>query len=422
MIALRNGENYLATLFRYTPLTAVRHGVLGMTRDALMTTGADLPAGNLTAAAAPLCSVLGVADLDAVPEALRIMAGRPPRAVTSALRDPKLVRALTTGLDMLGLLQLSDQVATWVPTASVLPLPLSERGQMERAQMVAALRARCGELIEAWRAAGGVDLAPNAVPVDGRALTAAARAWQLPLVNGALPPVPTAAAALHPNRLGRTAAIVAFSRARQAMSMSCPAPEEWVFEAIAMVIAVGEAISPASMDLPASTLRRLAAPSQVPVEVRSGVVGNTGFSLDYWWPIFDSWGSQSATVARAIPTAWKLSTVEADVLVWALCSAAVRLAMAASAPARPTGPAIRMIGGGAVPVVDPWPAHAEAEFSVWVTGARSVWMLMQSARSLETRTVWPGCTAPLLSDDASWPWQTPSDGKLADVPAGESEA
>ena len=419
-LALRNPEAHLRAVLARTPVTAARYGVLGMVHDGLIDQGLDL-AEHLVRTAAPLCSALGVEDVYGVPAALQQMVGRPPRAVADALCDPQLVKVLYLALDAFGLFDLADDVRTWSRHEDVAIRSLSNLEVLSRSELVVQLRRRCGELINAWRDAGGVDLAPTH-GLDGRALTAAARAWQLPLVNGALPAKPTAAAALYPNRLGRTAAVVAISRARQALSMSCPAPEEWVFEALAMVIAVGEAIGPKTEHVSVATLSKGTAPGEVPVEVASGPVGDSGFSIDRWWPTFDSWGSQSPVIVRAIPTAWRLRDWEADVLVWALCSAAVRLAVAASAPSLPSSRSFRALGEVPTTSVDPWPAHMKAELPVWEAGAQSVWKLMQSARLAKARAPWPGCSVPLLSDDASWPWQSPSDGKLAGVPAGESGA
>jgi hypothetical protein len=417
-ITLAHGERHLRVLMNATRLTAVRYGLLDALSDAVTTGGYDDLATSLSEAAAPLCAALEVTELPDVPYALQSMTGRPPRRVMTALRGEALAWAVSRSFDVVGLYELADRARTWSPEAArgLNPGSLSADALAERRSLADSLRVRAREIYAAWlKVPGGVDLAPSMV-MDGRALTAAARAWQLPLLNGTMQPAPMATAALHPNRLGRTAAIVAFSRAREALSSSRCVPDVLVFESVALLIAVGEAISgPNDLDNKASRSRRKylrgehgVVPVQVPlgesVNVRSGAVGEGGYQLDCWWPVFDSWGSQSARTAQAIPTAWKLTAVEADVLVWALCSVAVRLAVAAMSPV--TATPSKIVGAASAAVGDSWSTHWASESSTWEAGARFVWSLMQGTRGLEGRTVWPGQCEWSLKDEASWPWRS----------------
>jgi hypothetical protein len=397
-VTLRDGERHLSRLLSHTPVTAARNGALNMLYDALASASPPVPMiDELTAAAVPLCEALKVPDLDAVPAALCALEGRPPRAVVRALRSPQMVDAMCTSLDMLGLIELSGRVAQWGPVdpsnPSMSALALSGSDREQRGQLVGQLRARTAELIAEWERVGVV-MRPG-TPMDGRSLVAAARAWQVPMVNGEVPPRTRASAALHPNRLGRTAAVVAYSSMRKALSSDCSAPDRWVFEAIALLVAVGEAISRP----PEEEGYAWGDTSGLQVQVRVGQrMGEESFDPDAWWPKFDAWGTHTSRIARSIPTAWKLGSVEADVLVWALCSVAVRLAVAASAPV--------VVGQGRrlSTESDPWPAHRDAELPRWTEGARSVWALMQSGRPFELWTAFPELVVPALDVDHSWPW------------------
>lgn len=400
-ITLRNGEHHLSALLRGSPVTAARHGALGVAHDALLAARLPEAAQRLAAAAGPLTVALDVEDIYGVDQALYGLAGRPPTKVARELRCPEMVTALKCGLDLLGLHELADVVATWGPqdpnnpTATV---PMSRSAWEARTALVDALAERVGELMAEWRRSGMV-IGRESVAVDGRSLLAAARAWQLPMINGTISPTPTATAALHPNRLGRTAAVIAYSRMGQLIHS--PAPDAEIFEALAMLVAVGEAIS---IEPPWNGMNASAANhGLIPVKIRNGEsVSDASMGTDFWWPVFSSWGSSSKRMAVAIPTAWRLTEVEGDVLVWALCSAAARLAVAASAP-QPEGK-LRRINSQDARVVT-WPEYEATATPEWESGARSVWALMQRPRRFEARTAWPECVAPAVGVEHSWPWR-----------------
>jgi hypothetical protein len=396
-ITLRDGGSHLARLLNHSPVTAARNGVLNMLYDALTSANPPVPMyEELATAAAPLCAALGVPDLESVPDALCALEGRPPRAVAAAVRSPELVTAMRDSLDMLDLPSLASRVAQWGPMNPADPpssaLPLSKAGRAARGELVAQLRERTAELMAEWIRVD-VQMCPGAA-TDGRARAAAARAWQVPMITGSVPALPQASAALHPNRLGRTAAVVAYSSLPKAMSDACSAPSRWVFEAVALLVAVGESLRPENW-MPGAWGSR---DGSARVAVRTGEsISLESHGPDAWWPVFDAWGTHQVRIAKSIPTAWKLTTVEADVVVWALCSAAVRLATAASAP-------LKMLGRSVVEPVDPWPAHRDVELPRWTQGARSVWALMQSARPFQEWTAWPELMTPELGVDHSWPW------------------
>lgn len=412
-ITLRNGEHHLRALLRHSPFTAARNGVLAVVHDGLVSIDALPAAEDLSEAAAPLTSVLDVPDLDAVDGALCALNGRPPAAVSRALTSPRLVSTLCHSLDMLGAADCSDQVARWGPRNPDRPgeaLPLEVADRASRWELVSALRVRTAELLAAWRARGMI-ISAELANVDGRSLTAAARTWQVPMITGTLPPAPEAAAALHPNRLGRTAATVAYSRIGSLVRS--PAPDAAVFEPLALMVAVGEAVSVEDLGTARegdgeigmmswnSSSAQAAVRGQLPVQVRDGhPVRDEAADLNVWWSVFSSWGSTSKRLATAIPTAWRLSAVEADVLVWAMCSAAARIATAASMPSEDA--AVRKLG---VRHGVSWEDHWAAEFPRWEAGARSVWVLMQKGRRFESRTPWPMLLAPAVDTESSWPWR-----------------
>lgn len=401
-VTLSHGETYLASLLDRPAISAVRNHVLGMLCDALITDRQAPLADEIKRAATPLCSALGVEHVDDLPAALSKVTGRPTRQVRNALHAPELAAAVANGLDALTLLDTADRARLWSTETSAIVAGqmLPEEALHARAELMTGLVKRARKILSLWRGDGGVDLAPR-VPIDGRCLASIARAWQVPLVRGELLPPPTATVALYPNRLGRLAAALAFVRAGAALDPQRCAPDAWVYESCALLVAVGDWIGGDGV--------RAEAASQV--SPRTGrpmwAKDDELFQLNCWWPVFDSWGSQSKAVAKAVETAWKLTEVQADVLVWALCSVAARLATAASAPDRPLVASARPVPGAAVVVEDPeagWPDHRVAELPTWEAGARSVWSLMLSTRRLEGRTPWPGCLEWSLDDASSWPW------------------
>jgi hypothetical protein len=411
-ITLRDGGHVLRALLEHSPTSAARHGVLHVMHDALCQNKAAWLADELVAAAAPLATVLDVPDIHAIDGALRAIRGRAPAAVTRALLSPELIAVLCDGLDSLGLLDLRAEVVRWGPRGGVDSadaLPLAADARQARAQLLGQLQQRASELLAEWYASGtqfGVDL----VHVDGRSLLAAARVWQVPMITGTVPSPPQAASALHPNRLGRTATALTYSRLPALFHSVAPIKE--IFEALALLVAVGEAISvpveptperegPIGMMRWDQDTARQSVRGELPVRVRVGEpIGEESKTVDYWWPVFSSWGSTSKRLATAIPTAWRLSNVEADVLVWALCSVAARISIAASA-AQPQQKPYTL--GGPVERLN-WEEHFAAEFPGWEVGAQSVWSLMQQQRRFADRTQFPGLLVPVLGNDQSWPW------------------
>ena len=407
---------HLRALLRHSPYTAARNGVLGLVLDALVQGDHTAEIDQLSEAAKPLADVLDVGSLYEISDGLHAVTGKPPTAVSRALAAPPMVDALCYALDALECYELGLLVERWGPRrdngAQVAPALLNE-ARVARWDLVSRLLARAGALYAGWREQG-VMFGINKIHIDGRTMSAAARAWQVPMITGVIPELPTASAVMHPNRLGRTAATVAYARLPEVVNS--PAPDAAVFEPIALLVAVAEAISGGvdgtrlseQSDLGAvvwdSAAVERAKRGQVRVRVRDvdEPVSPESADLATWWPVFTSWGATSRLV-QAVPTAWRLSDVEADVLVWALCSAAVRIAIAASMPRSHGRRAI-----GAAEELD-WPAFYRGELPRWDAGAQSVWRLMQTPRRFALRTPWPGSftLAPKLHAPASWPWCPP---------------
>jgi hypothetical protein len=341
------------------------------------------------------------------------------------------VDPLTRALDEVLLFRHSDRVRMWL-TADLelddLDAASSEQRQ-ERRQLVGLLLARVRELLTGWQELGRVGqfkLTPSeAPPVDGRVLVAAARAWRVSdLARGAeaaLPPV-TAASAKHANRLGRTAAAVAASRLPTALRAptSC-APSVAVEEAFALLVAVAEAVSQPGIvpgrpsDEVVSTVMR----GELAFSVRLGAkveVEGLSASMSSWWSVLDAWGTTSRKVAGVLPTAWKLSAAEGDVVVWALCSAACRLALATAVSAESIGLRPSTQEGASL-----WDKVVATRLPTWEAGAMSVWTLLQSTRGPSDRSVWPAAVFATPGDESSWPWAPTVEeaGTLVSVPATE---
>jgi hypothetical protein len=397
-LTLSHLDEHLGALLASSPVTAARHGLLGLVHDALM---ADAPfmADVLTEGAADVLTELGVATVYEVPAALRARQGRPPTRIVSALRSPDMVDALHRCLYQVsgGNPDVSALALEWGPLSddpgAVAPLRRDDLGA--RTELVDQLRVRTAEIIAGWRQAQ-MGLARGGRAMDGRTLATAARVWQIPLVTGELPEVaPTAAAALYPNRLGRSAAAVIFSKVNAAISANVGGFDvSAIFEPLALLVAIGESISIADFT---DTHRKLALKGALPVRVRCGEpLTDMALDVHSWWPVFSSWGSSARRDAVAIPTAWRLSGAEADVLVWALCSVAVRLAVASTAPRSGTASITRF----------DWSAHVAEKSPQWEAGAASLWSLMQRGRQVEKRTAWPETIFPALKDAATWPWRS----------------
>lgn len=399
-------DHHVGVLLHSTPITATRHGLLGLVCDHLEGADRSWAAEDLQTACTDLMALLDVPTVYEIPAALRARRGRPPKAVVAALRAPDVVAALCRGLDELDLGGLYRYAQAWGPQESGLTVPLAPVDRDRRAALVSALRRRAGEILAAWREVK-VQWRAESVAVDGRTLVAAARAWQVPMINGEVLSPPESTAARYPNRLGKSAAAVAFARYRDAHCSQ--APHEAFFEPLALLVTVGEAISRGSWEQP-DLSRSLRGYVGLEIPGEGAPVPDSALSVLRWWPVFSAWGASGRREASAIPTAWRLSEAEGDVLVWALCSAAIRLALAGSLPQFDRAQAL-----AGAPV--PWREHVAAELPGWEAGARSLWALMQSTRDVSKRTAFPGMLLP-GSDRESWPWFSPSadDGRLGDVP------
>lgn len=382
----------LGALLALSPIRAARGGVLSFIRGAL-TEQTPFLAARIDTEAHALTSVLGVETVRDVPEGLANLPGRPPARVSAALRSPGLVEALCMGLDQLGLPELRELVSQWGPTegGELGAVPLRAQGLVERTELVDALRERAVQILAAWGEMS-LEIGPDGLRVDGRTLATASRVWQVPVLTGSMQPAPTAAAALYPNRLGRSAAAVAFAKVNEALLSE--APVDAFAPSLALLVALGEAITPVDPDDEATRVR--AERGALPVTVRlHAPVRGMACDVHAWWPFFASWGASERRVAIALPTAWKLSTAEADVILWTLTRAASSLAVAAAAPRR---------RGRSVTPFD-WGAHVAREAPIWEAGASSVCGLMQRGRLPQLRTEMPAGPLPSIHEPDAWPWR-----------------
>jgi hypothetical protein len=385
----------LAALVGHSPVRAARGGVLSFVSGALADQTPWLTE-RIHEAAGPLLTELGVETVHDVPSGLAKLEGRPPLRVVSALRSPEMVEALCAGLYQLGFQDLMNQLAQWGPQGDgpLATVPLRPADTRVRSELVDRLRGRAVEIMQWWVSAK-VELTTSDLRVDGRTLTTAARVWQVPQLTGSMLPPPSAAAALYANRIGRSAAAVAFSKINKAILSH--APDSAVGEPLALLVALGEAITAENLD--DERTRVQVARGTLPVQVRSGEpVGVMARDVQGWWPMFSAWGSSERRGAISLPTAWKLSTAESDVVVWLLIRIAVSLALAASAPSR----AVRL----ASPF--PWSDHVAQEGPAWELGATSVWTLMQRGRLPQLRTAMPEGGLPSVFDAKAWPWRCPT--------------
>lgn len=403
---LSRHDTNLAALLYGSPYTAARYGVLGFVHDAL-TEQAPWFATAIEAAAARLLAELDVATVYDVPRALFEREGRPPARVTEALRCAEMVEALRDGLWQLGYADLSDRVTAW--NAAVFDtsaaVALTGEGLAVRRELLERLLDRAQEILLKWYELD-VRLSAKESRVDGRTLAVAARVWQIPLVNGEMTPAPRAAAALYANRLGRSVAAVAHSRLNDALCST--APDVAVTEPLALLVAIGESITTARMSQSDMTL---SSKGGLRVSVRNGKsLSDASLSPHAWWPVFSAWGSSERRREIVVPTAWKLTCAEADVLLWLLCRVTAQLAVVASAPQR--------VAISVAPF--DWAGHVETKAPQWAAGVESVWSLMQRGRKPPQRTevpATPGALLPRLGDVDSWPWRPEATDTLESVPA-----
>lgn len=308
------GRN-LGALLALSPVRAARGGALGWLSEALLDQTPFL-AERIETAAAELIRILGVDTVLGIPDGLAKLPGRPPAKVIAALRSSDMVEALCMGLDQLNFPELRELVAQWGPTddSESGAVPLRPQGLAERAELVDALRERAVQILAAWSEVS-LEIDQGGLRVDGRTLATAARVWQVPTLTGSMQPAPTAAAALHPNRLGRSAAAVAFMKVNGALASE--APIDVVAPSLALLVALGEAITPIDPD--SEAVRVQAHKGGLPVTVRShGPVRDLACDVHAWWSFFASWGASERRSAILTPTAWRLSPAEADVIVWTL--------------------------------------------------------------------------------------------------------
>jgi hypothetical protein len=382
----------LGALLAMSPVRAARGGALGVIRGAVAEQTPFL-AERIEASAAGLTAALSAESVFDVPDRLARLSGRPPVAVTAALRSPEMVEALCMGLDQLGFPELRELVEQWGPQegGELAAVPLRPQGLIERAKLIDGLRERAVQILTAWGEAS-LEIGLGDLRMDGRTLATASRVWQVPVLTGSMRPAPTAAAALHPNRLGRSAAAVAFAKINEALASE--APIDAVAPALALLVAIGEAITSVSSESEAARVR--SARSGLPVSVRlHAPVRGMSRDVHAWWPFFASWGASERRSVITTPTAWRLSPTEADVILWVLTRVAASLAVAASAPRR----------RGRLLVPFDWAAHVEREAPIWEAGASSVCALMQRGRLPQLRTKMPSGPLPSVYEPDAWPWR-----------------
>lgn len=402
-----------ADLLRSRPPTAARNGLLTLLDVALEETEQVARRADLAAAARPLCSALGAADVRDVARALSTSIGRAPRDAERALISLELTTVCADALDSLGCEDLAPALRAWTDTRAhrtALP-PYTTEAREERRKLAAALLTRAAQLgrVVADRTAGfhWKDAPPprGDGSVDGRTLRASAGAWQRPEILGYPESTPDTRVARYPNRVGRVSAALAFARMRAALR--APAPDEWVTHPILLLAAVAESISP--LDPTDPNAHAQAMRGDLAVVVRDGEPDLKFLGMPYIWKTLAHWGHSDSRKSSVLPLAWNLTgnTAWADVLVWAVCSAAARLSVASEREVRDTRTVHR----------EPtWEDHLAAEWDKWESGAQSAWMLMQSGREPLDRTAFPGRLTPVLTDPATWPWQSERDPWADDEP------
>lgn len=413
----KSTDRALTALIGGSPIAAVRGGLID-----LVLAASTLSNDRVTEALAPVCALAGVGSPSELPAALRALRGRPPRPVVRALRSREVVEALGCALGEVGLVDRSVQIEGWL-TDDLHAMDLPTMHGAERAArsgLTDQYRERVVELMAGWRRCKiPVTNYRSAVPtVDGRALVAAARAWQLPELSPRSVLAPTSApAAKHANRLGRVAATVAASRIGSLRSASDLIPVEMLEEALALLVAVAESIAVPGVaeDDPVELSRDARLTVRLGASVGSGI---SAMPMSAWWPVLDAWGATSRVMSARVRTVWRLSPVEGDVVVWALCSAASRLAVAAGAPTVERGADKAAV----------WVEHFESAWPRWEQGAQSVWALLQQPRRPDDRGAWPGVGTgvPAAEDPSSWPWrshlgeESAEAGTLPCVPGGST--
>lgn len=377
----------LRDYLRTTPLTAARCGLYTWLDGEL--DGEHRT--RLRDALAPLCTALNVDSPTSIGAATAQIRGKPAKPVMRSLTDPALTGLLAELADHWGHYDLAPLALKWTPSTpdTIALAPPDPAGAGTRRALAGELLTRVVELRAVLKARGGLRSGDGPV-IDGRTLAAAAAAWQTPQITGSVPRGIPAGAARHANRVGRVSAAVGLARFPAALRSH--APDEWVVDPVLLLAAVAEAITPVSLDDRQDALR-----GAFPVRVRAGDPGEGALRPDRIWATLDAWGSPVRRFKGVLPLAWKLGPVEADALVWAVCAASARLAVASRF--RDESPEVR-----GAPKVASWSEFRDGELPAWEDGVRRAWALVQLNRAPMDRTSWPGAVAADPSDESSWPW------------------
>lgn len=393
----------LADMLRNRAHTAVAHGFLTLLDEALELTGRDVEQMALARAARPLCDALKAPSVRQVAAMLASGPRRIPREVTRLLGAPDLIAAFREALDALGLDELTPGLDSWaIGDHRGATLPMYRLDDVERRELVDALLLRTEVIRQAIADRSGGFRWSDVPPIDGRMLKGPAAGWQMVQITGEGYPPPRENAARYPNRVGRNAAVLAFARMRAALQspVQPPAEDDYVVDPILLLIAVAEAVAPDNVADPNAIA--LAMQGRLRPRIRSGAPQAEFLVLSHVWAVLNEWGNPSRKLSSASPSAWNLSQmpVWADVVVWALCSAAARLVVASE---------YQTFDSTGLRTSLTWPQHVEREWPKWLDGAESAWKLMQSGRAPIDRTAFPGRLVPDLRRTETWPWRKQRD-------------
>jgi hypothetical protein len=334
----------------------------------------------------PLVDAAGAQGVAGLPEALAC-AGRPPRAVSEALRRDELELALRGAFRALRWDDLVPCLSAWSTAGNSATdgVELNPADAVSRRTVLLRLAERVVDFERAWEQSGqrwslGVPRLP------GTTVKAAARTLGLPVMGVVAESTVAAQTARYGNRISRQLAVTqmpAWSRA-----LSCAyVPQATLRQMLCVMGVVAEAVSCMADADKTASLRKIHIPVGAPVPADA-------WHPYTWWPVLNAWGAPTKVGQAEVATAWRLPAAQMDPLVWAISWVTAWVLSAASTPEGRLDP-------------EDWKGHLMDTLTFGrQLDMAGVWDLYQSTRAVPARVPFPSGDFRLVdfANTATLPW------------------
>jgi hypothetical protein len=366
--------------------TTATLGGLELVLETLRSNG-QLPACDaLGEALVPLVDASGAQGVAGLPEALAC-AGRPPRAVSEALRRDELEIALRNAFRALRWDDLVPCLSAWSPSGGSATdgVELRPADAVGRRTVLLRLAERVVDFERAWDEVGQ-RWAFGVPKLSAATVRAAARTLALPVGGQVAESTVAAQTARYGNRIGRQLAVTQMPSWRSALDCAY-VPRSTLRQMMCVMGVVAEAVScQADPDRPA-TLRQVHFPVGAPVPPDA-------WHPFTWWPVLNAWGAPTKAGQSEVATAWRLPAAQMDALVWALSWSTAWVLAAAATPEGRLEP-------------EDWEDHVKGTLTYGrQLDMAGVWDLYQSTRAVPARVPWPMGDFGLVdfADASTLPW------------------